>query len=274
MEGIVFINEAVTFAINKYLDSKEDPDSEEFNLFLVVVIRALVLIYGELDIMNPFRSNNEIGFDTNLKKFGLTETSLKEFKNQLLLFYHNQENLEISKDTFLEIQKKLIDMFTLRQKNVNASAEWINQFKSFLYLREDTNPFKFLLYTKYSPDSDEILYYFNSKVFEIQHQFHFTEYKEVALSAEAYQLAGYNAVSVMNMKEEEIENINNKVYHFFRIKDTDLNKRKRLESAIKYYKKYGNTITSGNGYVDLLLILSVVATGLMLVFLLGIKFAE
>ena len=63
-----------------------------------------------------------------------------------------------------------------------------------------------------------------------------------------------------------------KVYHFFRIKDNDLNKRGRLDEAIRYYKKYGNTITSGNGYVDLLLLMSVIATGLMLVVLVGIQF--
>ena len=76
----------------------------------------------------------------------------------------------------------------------------------------------------------------------------------------------------MRMKDSEIENINNKVYHFFRIKEADLNKRSRLENAIAYYKKYGNTITSGNGYVDLLLILGIVSTGLMFIILIGIRF--
>ncbi len=74
------------------------------------------------------------------------------------------------------------------------------------------------------------------------------------------------------MKEEDILNINNKVYHFFRIKDTDTNKRGRLEDAIAYYKKYGSTMTTGNGYVDLLLLLSVITTGLMVVVLIGIQF--
>ena len=108
-------------------------------------------------------------------------------------------------------------------------------------------------------------------MYEVSHNYTFNALKEVALRAEAYQLAGYNAVEVMNMKEEDILNINNKVYHFFRIKDNDTNKRGRLEEAINYYKKYGNTITSGNGYVDLLLILSVIATSLMLITLAFLK---
>ena len=74
------------------------------------------------------------------------------------------------------------------------------------------------------------------------------------------------------MSDKDIENVNNKVYHFFRIKDSDLNKRKRLESAIEYYKKYGNTLTSGNGYVDMLLLSGMIATGMMVITIIVINF--
>lgn len=272
MEGNLFINEAIQNGIQNYLTYKSSPNREEFNTFFVVVIRTLILIYGELDIVNPYRTNNERSFDENLKKFGLTDEELEEFKQELLTFYQNQGNDAICQDVFLEIQKKLVDMFVLRKSHVLVSDENIEQFKELLYTKGDTNPYKFALYNKYTPNSDTILHYLSSKLFLIKHDFVLNENKEVTLRADAYQLAGFNAVEVMNMKEEEIININNKVYHFFRIKDTDVNKRGRLEDAIEYYKKYGSTITSGNGYVDLLLLLSIIATGLMVVVLIGIQF--
>ncbi len=272
MEGTIFINEAINKGIENYLKYKENPEKEEFNSFLVIIIRSLIIIYGELDIINPYKTNNERGFDTNLQKFGLSDTDLQEFKRQVLLFYQNPENEIIKKELFVSIEKTLIDMFALRKKNVTVNDEEIALFKSVLYLKGDTNPFKMDLYNKYTPNADILLHYLNTKLFEVKHNFTFTEFKDVALSAEAYQLAGFNAVEVMRLKEEEIENVNNKVYHFFRIKDNDLNKRGRLEDAISYYKKYGNTITTGNGYVDLLLLLSVIATGLMLVVLIGTQF--
>ncbi len=271
MEGI-FINEAIQKAIQDYLTYKGNPNREEFNTFFVVVIRTLTLIYGELDIVNPYRTNNERGFKENLKKFEYSSEALEQFINNFLTFYQNQENDEICTDLFLEIQKELVDMFVLRKSHVLVSDENLEDFKNLLYTKGDTNPYKFAMYNKYTPNSETILHYLSSKLFLIKHDFVLNENKEVALRADAYQLAGFNAVEVMNMKEEEILNINNKVYHFFRIKDTDINKRSRLEDAIAYYKKYGNTITSGNGYVDLLLLLSVIATGLMLVILLGIQF--
>lgn len=272
MEESTFINLAIHKGVQDYLTYKSTPNRDEFNTFLVVVVRTLTLIYGELDIVNPYRTNNEKGFDDNLKKFGLPDEELKEFKQELLTYVENETNDEVCKDLFISIQKKLVDMFVLRKSHVLVSDEEVEQFKSMLYLKNDINPVKFALYYKYTPNSDLILNYLSSKLFEIQHHYSFTEYKEVSLGADAYQLAGFNAIEVLNMKEEDILNINNKVYHFFRIRENDKNKRDRLEDAIAYYKKYGSTVTTGNGYVDLLLLLSIITTGLMLVVLVGIQF--
>ncbi len=272
MEGTIFVNEAIGKSIQNYLNYKSYPNHEEFNTFLVIVIRMLAIVYGELDIVNPYRTNNEKGFDENLKKFGFPEDKLLEWKQEMQLFYQNKENKELASELFLNIQKKLIDMFVLRKSHVLVTDEEIEQFKSLLYTKKDTNPIKMNLFNQYSPNSDTIMHYLNTKLFEIMHNYKLTEYKDVTLGAEAYQLAGFNAVEVMNMKEEDILNVNNKVYHFFRIKETDLNKRSRLEEAINYYKKYGNTITTGNGYVDLLLLLGIIATGVMIVLVIGLKF--
>lgn len=271
MEGNIFVNEAFTTSIKKYIDLKNTPDSEEFNSFLVIVIRILTLIYGELDIINPYRTNNVTGlsgFDANLKKYGLTDEALNNFKNQMLVYYQNEND-----KSFIQIQRMLVDMFILKKSHVLVDEPEINEFRNLLYFKEDSNAVKKALYDKLTPESVEVVNYLSSKLFEQDHKFNFTEYKDIALSQEAYQLAGFNIVEVMNMSDKEIENINNKVYHFFRIKANDLNKRKRLESAISYYKKYGNAITSGNGYVDMLLLTGIVATGLMLVVIVAIRIA-
>ncbi len=275
MEGNVFVNHAIHMAIEKYLKNKNTPDSEEFQSFLVVVIRILILIYGELDIINPYRTQNEKnlgGFDANLKKFGLSDAALEEFKSQCLEYEKNEQNPDLLKFNFIKIQRILVDMFLFKKLHVLISDEELANFRTLLYSQNDPNAIKLALYNRLTPNSTEIMDYLNSKLFEQKHNFVLTEYKDIALDKEAYQLAGYNSVEVLNMSDQEILNINNKVYHFFRIKDTDLNKKKRLESAIEYYKKYGNAITSGNGYVDMLLLSSVVATGLMIAIIIAMQF--
>ena len=175
------------------------------------------------------------------------------------------------KQDFLSIQKSLIDMFMLKKSHVLISDDEIEQFKNLLYTKEDANPSKFAFYSKYTPESDEIKNYYNNELFKLSHIYNFTEFNDLLLSSEAYQLAGYNFPEIQNKKESEIQNINNKVYHFFNIKDSDENKRVRLENAILYYKKYGSPEHS-NGYVNLLLVLSMVATGLMLIFIFSVQF--
>lgn len=274
MEGNIFVNEAIHYAIKQYLDSKDTPDKEEFQSFFVIIVRILVLIYGELDITNPYRTMNETslgGFDANLKKYGLSDNLLLEFKQQCLFHFQNKEDISILQSSFIRIQKILIDMFILKKAHVLVNEEEISSLRELLYKNSDTNQIKLDYYNRFASGSNEVLEYLESKLFEQKHNFVLTEYKDIALSKEAYQLAGYNIVEVMNMNEQEIMNINNKVYHFFRIKESDLNKKKRLESAIEYYKKYGNAITSGNGYVDMLLLAGIVATALMVAIIAAIQ---
>ena len=170
MEGQTFINAAFNFAIRNYEKCKNGLNTVDFDSFYVVVVRALVLIYGDLDIMNPFHTNDEKTFDANLKKFGFKDSKLQEFKEQFLAFYQNQENVEICTSAFINIQKMLIDMFILRKSHVLVSDDEVGNFKGLLYTRNDTIPSKVLLYTKYTPGSLEIIEYFNSKMFRLNHQ--------------------------------------------------------------------------------------------------------
>ena len=78
-----FINEAFDKAVNDYLKSKDKQEGILYNSFLVVVIRILINIYGELDILNPYYMKSETAFDDNLMKYGLNKESISEFKRLL-----------------------------------------------------------------------------------------------------------------------------------------------------------------------------------------------
>ena len=65
----------------------------------------------------------------------------------------------------------------------------------------------------------------------------------------------------------DLKKVNDNVLNFFRINKEEPNKEDMLLKAISYYQKYGNRLTSGNGYVDMLLFLSVLVTALFITFL-------
>ena len=71
-----FINEAVDKAINDYMSSKDKKEGVLYNSFLVVVIRMLISIYGELDIINPYQIKNEDALRNNLMKYAASKENI------------------------------------------------------------------------------------------------------------------------------------------------------------------------------------------------------
>ena len=82
----VFINEAFTKAINDYLKSSDNIQGVTYNSFLVVVLRSLVSIYSELDIVNPKVMDDAELLKDNLSKFGYSKTDVEVFLSNLQLF--------------------------------------------------------------------------------------------------------------------------------------------------------------------------------------------
>ena len=82
-----FINEAIEKAINDYMNSKDKVESVLYNSFLVVVIRMLISIYGELDIINPYQIKNEDAFKNNLMKYGATKEEIDNLFELISNFY-------------------------------------------------------------------------------------------------------------------------------------------------------------------------------------------
>src|SRR5574344_1543964 len=102
MNGQVFINIALDAALKKYLLFKEKNDYSLTSDFLVYTIGILSYIYGEADIINPFKTNTDSNiFNHNLMKFGLEEEKLYKFLNDLNNFY----NLDVQNKT-LNYQNK------------------------------------------------------------------------------------------------------------------------------------------------------------------------
>ena len=78
---------------------------------------------------------------------------------------------------------------------------------------------------------------------------------------------GYKMPDINNLSDNDLEKVNHEVYAFFKVNELDDNKEEVLNKAINYYKRYGNKITTGNGYVDFLLFASVVATAIFITIL-------
>ena len=193
MIGQPFINPVLSHAIEMYLKYKDHPEDPNFSEFTVMVVRTLVFIYGELDILNPYITHNEHmmgGFDSNITKYGFSIDALTDFKNQFLKFVEEQQKNIRPNSAFIKIQKYLIDMYSYKQKTMNLPIDQLMLFKKYLYIPE--NGEKIAEINRYLINPQEIIGYLNSKIYETNHNFILEPVKRETLNTDAYILLGYN----------------------------------------------------------------------------------
>jgi len=265
-----FINEAFEKAINDYLNSRDKKESVLFNSFLVVVIRMLSNIYGELDIINPYQVKDEHAFNSNLMKYGMKEEGVQEFKRLLDGFYKiERKNMTCLKREsniyFIEVQKKLIDMFNLKRLNFGLTDSDRKDFFDLLYTPGTSNALRLSYNYLNAENVYEVAEYFKKETEKKKVKLEEKEKEHELLPFDTYKLFGFNVADLSKMDKNDISEINSEIYESFDIKENAINKEYLLEESIKAYKMRRNAVTTGNGYVDILLIMSVIVTTIMIV---------
>ena len=255
MDTNIFINEALNSGIVNYLNKENSDD------FITVIVDTLVSIYGELDIINPYKTKNESsigGFDYNLSKYGYSKENISIFKKNVMNFYTTKE--QKPNKYFNLIEKNLIDMFFSKYKSVDKSKLDIELFKSKLTF--EGNP----LNEMYSDDKNEIEKYYNLKKNEIDYNITYEMIVEDKLSDEAYTSLGYSLDNIKDMNEQQILEINNKIFEHYNINKDSEDRYVRLEQALEYYKEFPKKQEEPkkeNGYTEIVLILGFVLGSLI-----------
>lgn len=264
----VFINNAFSKAVNNYTKSNDNVQGVMYNSFLVVVIRSLISIYSELDIINPMIIGDEELLKENLAKFGYDKTDIEVFLSNLQLFddfevLNENNNVKKKNPYFLIIEKDLINMLIKKKLNFFITEHELKVFYDLLYTPNSTNPLRVSYNYLMSNDEWEIDNYFK---LEMKNNVKVVLPKEKhLLNPKAYEILNYNIEDIKNMSETEINKINSLVFDYFKIRENAINKEYLLEKAIEAMEREKDKITSGNGYVDILLVLSVIITIVMVV---------
>ena len=270
MKERYFVNIALDEAIKTYIASSKNKDGIMYNSFLVVVIRLLALIYGRLDILNPYYLQNNVAFFNNLAKYGMNRSDIAVFKEELLNFYNfeveNQKrNIKVKNPYFITTLKYVVDMFVLKKKNADVSLLEEEKFLELIYTTHTKNPYR-MSYGYLMCDDDlfiEKYYYSKLNELEMTREINLNNTISTNLNLEALNFVGVSLSNLKNMSVNDIEKAKNDAYNYFEVDATSLNREQDLQDRINYYKMYGTKkITTGNGYIDILLLMSVIATTL------------
>jgi len=266
-----FINIAVDTAIKDYLDSKSNKDSVTYNSFLVVVIRMLTFIYNESDIINPYYLDNSVAFINNLGKYGKSKMDITSFLEELLAFYEFEVKIANSKiklknPSFVKIQKYLTEMFILKKQNANVSFEDEEEFLDLIYTSHTKNPYR-MSYAYLKCDDPNFIekYYYtllnNQEVTRVD----LDKTINANLNLEALNYLGIGLSNIKDMSNKEIMDAKDYAYRYFEVDAESPTRDEDLKKAVDFYKMHGQKLTSGNGYVDILLLMSVIVTSLSIV---------
>lgn len=269
MNNKEFVNIAFDTAIKTYIDNLDKPNSFLYNSYLVVTIRVLVLIYGKLDILNPYYLNNTVIFFQNLGKYGTSTSELTLFKEDFLAFYqfekeNEKRKIKVKNPYFKKVLKYLIDMFVAKKKNGKVTYNEEEKFLELIYTTHTKNAYR--ISCAYL-NLDNLLYtekYYYSKLNEISmtKEIDLNNTIRAKLNLNALKMVGVNLTDLTSMSEQEIKEAEDKAYNYLKIDVESAMKEAELNRKMKDYHIYNEKITSGNGYVDILLLMSVIITTL------------
>ena len=268
-----FVNTAFSKAIEDYLASKDKPNSLLYNTFLVVVVRMLINIYGEADIINPYKTSNEEALDTNLKRFGAKDEEIINLKRLMDGYYQIEKKNDASikreiNPYFVEVQKCIIDLFNLKRINFEYSDEDIKEFFDLLYTPGTSDYLRISENFRNTEDPYEIAEYYKMAM-QIKKKEKEHEEKDL-LGFDVYKLFNVSIADLSKMESGDVDKLNKEIYESLDIKENAINKDYLLEEKIKEIKREKSLITTGNGYVDILLVMGIIVTTIMVISIFGI----
>lgn len=254
-----FINPAIENGIVSYLLYKEGKTYPAIYTYEMNVIKVLTIIYGEKSILLPYKIDNEKAFECNLLMYDLRESDMLNFLKYLNSYYEFMKNYKSEKKATgltTEIEKILIEMIIKRGKRKEYTSAELKEFdKIFNPIEGSLKKLKSLV----SVNNGLIARAWETNRYELTN----TQLRMIAvnpnlLDSNLYSKYGYNITTIASLSEEEIERVN----HTIMIEE---NRVTSIPEKINLFQR-GNRIvfTTGNGFVDKLMLLSIIATELMI----------
>lgn len=214
MNDSIFINIALDVALKKYI-AYRNSNEKTINSFLVYVIYVLTYIYTEADILNPFITRNRGSkqiFESNLKRFGLSDYYVGKFYQDLSFYYEDKVKNNLNNtDFFNYLQEDLIEMFLTKYKALKLDMAELDNFKKLLISTSD----------------NYIIKYYESKVYSLKNKIEFKEIKHNLLDKKIYDSFDLSNEKLESLSEKDVDDINNKLlkHYKYSIIEPDLNNK-------------------------------------------------
>lgn len=253
-----FNNIAINDGIENYIYSVNNKEGIKYNSFLTVVIRSLISIYGENNIIVPYENKSLSLLTTSLKKYKYSPMKLEKFLKDMEEYYILEKNKVIPNTKFMDIQKALVDMYMCKKLIEDISLESKEEFLGLLYSPKSTNVLMISHNYMHNKDTLSVMNYFIEQE-KINIRINVSDPK-VLLSPEAYRVINKSYTDVCLLSASDVKKINETVYKKLSVNKSDPNFEHLYDKALFNHYQDTTKMSSGNGYVDILLVMGIICT--------------
>lgn len=125
-ENKFLINHKFDDAVTIYINLYKNDNLEKNDNLLVNIIRCLIFIYGDVDLINPHITKDNKTLISNMTKYGLSSSEALEFIN----YISNEVNINK-----IFISEQLINMFVMKNRFMNINEFEKSSFLNFINLK-------------------------------------------------------------------------------------------------------------------------------------------
>lgn len=256
-----FINSSFENGIKRYLNSQEYGNAYVFE---ENIIKLLICIFNEADIINPFTLSDKKQLIDNLCTYGLNEMEVLSFLRYLEIYGKWLNSNRKEKNRVFEcICRCLIKMIVLKSKYKELTADEMRIYDDFFALSNSN----IRLMVEMSSNSPYAMY----KYWNVKKKIYLEKHSKLKimlpklLKPEVYMKYGLSMEEMKKLSAYDVERINERI----------LSDEKNPQGGGRKKEKPRQLIlTSGNGFVDTLVLFSIMVTEIMLgivilVFLMG-----
>lgn len=257
-----FINNAIENGITNYLNYINSKQINKIYLYEFYVVKILIRIYGEINIINPFKLGKEKSFINNLQIYGINEE-----QTSLFIKYMEEydkwlnSSIEFPKNEITaKINKSLINMIIMKSIDHKISSEDMEIFDDFF---NPKNIELIKIYELTNNDQELIPNLWERKKSQFKKGLIFEEIPPNLLSSDVYKKYGLSINEIKQLSNLKIKEINDKII----IEESD-NSGGRHEK----FDPKKLILTSGSGFVDTIVLLSIMVTEIMIGLLIAFWF--
>lgn len=254
MEVKEFVNEFISIGMNDYFYVSNGTSFERH------IVECLCDIYGQEEIKKLYDDGNVDGFNEMIIKFGVKPEVYDNFLRSTVRFElfkkENEKNPAIKSDIASNIEENIITMFLRKCVIYSPTEEELSHFENDLL--NDFNVIKWHFNTSINPNKTRDIW--NTKRKILSEEVELVEIKPVYLDEFTYSRFGVKLDDVKKMDGRMVDELNKyikgKLEEDSNMEDIELPKIKKKTSV------WNTAISSGNGYVDALMIVSIIVTEL------------